>query len=819
MPSRPIVLGNGLTLSPFGSPAPFVPSTVVSLTLQSTAGYNSVAWSIAAKPATSTATLSSPTGLTNSITVDQPGTYEFDVDASGTDGHAVTRTRIVVQTAQRGFVMLDSTDQGILQATKDKTNANFQTVDAIISSGVTLTQGSASNRSINALSGGTGAETSVRDVVNATRAALDQHIPVATFAALRTVTAPAATSVYFLQARATAGDGGGGLFTYDATDTTTADNDGTVLVAGTKRFKRIYSGALNVRWFGAKGDGTTDDLATFNATIAALPSTGGAVYVPEGTYKFSDTLTLPASSKVVRLLGASGVSVSSHQSAIRVPAGKTAIYIGGGWQHHIEHLAIESTGVLATTSTVPTYTPNTSTITCSGGHDFVAGQVIALNCGPATVMDPLRAATTSGSPTVTVDTQNLVSHGILVGMHLIIGTAFPTATRVLSVVQADSTHFTVTMNGNAATTLSANSISGIPDVLFRVQSVAGNALTVENTNAGGTAVSGASLRHADCGVYMQGSSVVRDCSFGGQALNAFAGYAVAVVANHAFTPFSNANLWIVDTLWVDSCLGAVFTQGVDVNSGQATSVRAVNCTGYTFLDLSDLGNDYYACHASGVGGYWSSDNNNNRSLYLGCYAETGCAVFLGTRCNVIGGTMPLVGRPGILVGNGMNQLAVGGFDSFNNGRTFIDPSIRAVLLGFEFESGTSHAYFQKSTITGTLPNWLCLNTSRNAAFKTPWAVNIKDDSVTGRTAGDLFFPRGFELGTGADVTPSKPRHRSSTSTENSNGAPTATVLDRAGDVVWRSAPTAGGKIGWTCVTAGDGASVSGVWKAFGAIDA
>lgn len=62
-------------------------------------------------------------------------------------------------------------------------------------------------------------------------------------------------SSFIIKCRESTGDGGGGLFAFDSSDTTTSDNDGTVIVdASNNRFKRIFSGPLDVRWFGAKAD-------------------------------------------------------------------------------------------------------------------------------------------------------------------------------------------------------------------------------------------------------------------------------------------------------------------------------------------------------------------------------------------------------------------------------------------------------------------------------------------------------------------------------------------------------------------------------------
>jgi hypothetical protein len=42
--------------------------------------------------------------------------------------------------------------------------------------------------------------------------------------------------------------------------------------------------AYNVKDFGAVGDDSTDDTAAFNAAIAAIPATGGTLFIPAGTY-------------------------------------------------------------------------------------------------------------------------------------------------------------------------------------------------------------------------------------------------------------------------------------------------------------------------------------------------------------------------------------------------------------------------------------------------------------------------------------------------------------------------------------------------------
>jgi hypothetical protein len=50
--------------------------------------------------------------------------------------------------------------------------------------------------------------------------------------------------------------------------------------------------SFDVKAYGAKGDGVTDDTAAINRTIAALPSGGGKVYFPRGAYLITSTITI-----------------------------------------------------------------------------------------------------------------------------------------------------------------------------------------------------------------------------------------------------------------------------------------------------------------------------------------------------------------------------------------------------------------------------------------------------------------------------------------------------------------------------------------------
>lgn len=82
-------------------------------------------------------------------------------------------------------------------------------------------------------------------------------------------------------------DGGQGVFLLDATDTTSLDNDGTILVdSAGRRWKRDYVGPVNVEWFGVKADGVNDDTASANNALKLLQHT----IFPSGVIKISSPL-------------------------------------------------------------------------------------------------------------------------------------------------------------------------------------------------------------------------------------------------------------------------------------------------------------------------------------------------------------------------------------------------------------------------------------------------------------------------------------------------------------------------------------------------
>lgn len=111
----------------------------------------------------------------------------------------------------------------------------------------------------------------------------DQNKPMADYTALRAYTGRA------LGVRVTS-TGVAGFFARSLTDTTTADNGGTVIVdAAGRRWFRVWAGNANVMWFGAKGQ-NSDDTAAFQAALDNILN--GTIEVPVGIYAILNTLEI-----------------------------------------------------------------------------------------------------------------------------------------------------------------------------------------------------------------------------------------------------------------------------------------------------------------------------------------------------------------------------------------------------------------------------------------------------------------------------------------------------------------------------------------------
>ena len=148
------------------------------------------------------------------------------------------------------------------------------------------------------------------------------------------------------------GDGGGGTFYWDSTSTED-DNGGTIIEATgvvDGRYIRNYSGAVNVKWFGAV-DGA-DSTAAFQAAAA----TGKNILIPRGySFYINDTINI-TSNMTVFAYGASVIWDGANTLPLfRINAPAENIFIKGGIYLGESSAWLQSNGVAENPSSITDY--------------------------------------------------------------------------------------------------------------------------------------------------------------------------------------------------------------------------------------------------------------------------------------------------------------------------------------------------------------------------------------------------------------------------------------------------------------------------------
>ncbi|GAB4035192.1 hypothetical protein GCM10028809_43280 [Spirosoma gilvum] len=108
-----------------------------------------------------------------------------------------------------------------------------------------------------------------------------------------------------------------GLFSYASGSTASADSALVLVPSNGRRYLRVVEGlGLNVKWFGAKGDSTTDDTRAIQAAINAVCSQIGSstqkptrsVLLPAGTYRVTQIVDL-SNTRQTSTLSRDGITI------------------------------------------------------------------------------------------------------------------------------------------------------------------------------------------------------------------------------------------------------------------------------------------------------------------------------------------------------------------------------------------------------------------------------------------------------------------------------------------------------------------------------
>ncbi|CAE6852628.1 hypothetical protein R69746_07431 [Paraburkholderia aspalathi] len=164
------------------------------------------------------------------------------------------------------------------------------------------------------------------------------------------------------------GDGGGGQFFFNPSDSR-KPNGGTVLpVRGVEsaRWNRLYSGARYVTYFGAAGDGKTDDTAAIQSAVDDTPD-GGQLVFPLGKYVVSGIRV----SRPIKLLGEGASKWESHGAEL-VAKGNQAFVLA--FSHESETVPGVALGGEITNLALE-----------GGGHELSDGVFVGLGFSEVTV--------------------------------------------------------------------------------------------------------------------------------------------------------------------------------------------------------------------------------------------------------------------------------------------------------------------------------------------------------------------------------------------------------------------------------------------------
>ena len=109
--------------------------------------------------------------------------------------------------------------------------------------------------------------------------------------------APGQSAIVYLRGNITNGDGGQGWFYWNSISSAT-DDDGITFKPSVNpaqgRWVRFVEGFVDPKWYGATGDGSTDDKDAFVAANTSAGARSIYIRVQAGTYRWGSTLTITA---------------------------------------------------------------------------------------------------------------------------------------------------------------------------------------------------------------------------------------------------------------------------------------------------------------------------------------------------------------------------------------------------------------------------------------------------------------------------------------------------------------------------------------------
>ena len=317
------------------------------------------------------------------------------------------------------------------------------------------------------------------------------------------------------------------------------------------------------------------------------------------------------------------------------------------------------------------------------------------------------------------------------------------------------------------------------------------------------------------GIHSQTTILVRNVF-----IKSFVGNGINITADTAGSGYGygNANGWSIKDVTVQDCYNGVYITGGDANAGNGSSINVTSATNCGIYDSSFLGNTWLGCQVVSTGSAYKTDNPNARTLFVGCYAEGGAGLSsILAPSMVLGGILStsssFVDSTSAFIGNGSAGYGLISSVTFN-APTFTlgysQPLTSGTGLSFPDTAGTYSWTFAKQTGSwgyqwaggGTPGNPEHFSFyDRNATPANGYARDISSVSSPTASAGAVGIGQHY-FGNNSQML-----------WRGISASAPATGAYLQGDIIYNSAPSAGGYIGWVCTTSGS----PGTWKTFGAI--
>lgn len=571
----------------------------------------------------------------------------------------------------------------------------------------------------------------------------DNALPLQNYTALRAYTGRA------LGVRATT-PGIAGVFWRDASDLVSTDNGVTVIVdASGRRWKRIYDGAINVKWAGAVGDGVTDDTLALRAAVSAgrLIDFGRA----SDTYKVSDSIT-PQSNSELYFNGALLVQTTANKQIFNLDGLSSIRAIGGRFQGvgtdfinvgglRSAFRAIAATNIFIDGCRFDGFADSALTITAASNVFFTNNVVV----GPA-------ASIAAGDGTCA---------GVVVGNGC-------TNIQIRGNNISGTCQGVSSGNGCTSVVVANNNIHDIPGQHGVYMGAGCVALSITGNTIKSTNLQGIKVQNSDSYAFYADS-----ISITGNTIKSTGSHGIIVSNTTASPVYLLRNVAItgntIDTTTLDDGINLTGCSGVNV-SGNV--INGPNRDGIRFSDSVQLliaDNIIRSARNNGIREQNACTNVaiKNNAIVDCCIANTvaeeqGIYVLLGTSYTITDN----------VVRDSGGNMRYGIQNSSTNQATFV--VARNVVTG-------ATDYGARFVGTGT-----------NLLF-------FADNMFSGTSGETLNAPATDQRGNKSRIF-------------YGTAAPTAGAW-LVGDVMWSTAPAAGGMVGWVCTTAG----TPGTWKAFGGI--